>query len=113
MGFTAHGLMDVRPTPFDSVMPGVESHATGLANLLEGRGLRQLAGMEVVETIAVLLLALAGPLLLPRVGPLWGTVVALGCRRDHRARPLGFRNGAWILLLPASGRPRRGSRREA
>ena len=29
VGFTAHGLMDVRPTPFDSVMPGVESHATG------------------------------------------------------------------------------------
>ena len=40
VGFTAHGLMDVRPTPFDSVMPGVESHATAIANMLEGRGLQ-------------------------------------------------------------------------
>lgn len=101
VGFTAHGLMDVRPTPFDSVMPGVESHATGLANLMEGRGLRQLAGMEIVETIAVLLLALAGPLLLPRVGPLWGTAVALGLAAGTTGLVhLGFRNGAWILLLP-------------
>ena len=98
-----HGtrLMDVRPTPFDSVMPGVESHATGLANLMEGRGLRQLAGMEIVETIAVLLLALAGPLLLPRVGPLWGTAVALGLAAGTTGLVhLGFRNGAWVLLLP-------------
>ena len=69
VGFTAHGLMDVRPTPFDSVMPGVESHATAIANLLEGRGLRQLAGMDIVETVAVLLLALVGPLLLPESAP--------------------------------------------
>src|SRR5262249_5684189 len=52
VGFKAHGLMDVRPTPFDSVMPGVESHATAIANLLEGRGLRQLGELDVVETVA-------------------------------------------------------------
>jgi len=101
VGFTAHGLMDVRPTPFDSVMPGVESHATGVANLLEGRGLRQLAGMDIVETIAVLLLALVGPLLLPRVGAIWGTVVALGLAAGTTGLAhLGFRSGTWILLLP-------------
>ena len=101
VGFTAHGLMDVRPTPFDSVMPGVESHATGLANLMEGRGLRQLAGMDIVETVAVLLLALVGPLLLPRVGPIWGTVIALAFAAGTIGLVhLGFRNGTWILLLP-------------
>jgi adenylate cyclase len=101
VGFTAHGLMDVRPTPFDSVMPGVESHATAIANLLEGRGLRQLAGMDVVETIAVLLLALVGPLLLPSVGAIWGTVVALGLAAGTTGLVhLGFRSDTWILLLP-------------
>jgi adenylate cyclase len=101
VGFTAHGLMDVRPTPFDSVMPGVESLATGIANLLEGRGLRQLAGMAVVETIAVVVLGLAGPLLLPRVGAIWGTVVALGLAATTTGLVhLGFRSGTWILLLP-------------
>ena len=101
VGFTAHGLMDVRPTPFDPVMPGVESLATGVANLLEGRGLRQLAGLELVETIAVLLLALVGPLLMPRVGAIWGTVIvvilAVGTAGLVHA---GFRNGIWAFMLP-------------
>jgi adenylate cyclase len=101
VGFTAHGLMDVRPTPFDAVMPGVESHATALANLLEGRGLRQLAGLAIVETLAVLLLGMAGPLLLPRVGAIWGTVVALGLAAGATGLAhLGFRHGIWVLLLP-------------
>jgi adenylate cyclase len=101
VGFTAHGLMDVRPTPFDEVMPGVESLATGVANLLEGRGLRQLAGLELVETIAVLLLALVGPLLLPLVGAIWGTVVALSLAIATTGLVhLGFRSGLWVFLLP-------------
>jgi adenylate cyclase len=101
VGFTAHGLMDVRPTPFDNVMPGVESLATGVANLLEGRGIRRFAGLDIVETIAVLLLALVGPLLLPRIGAIWGTVVALGFAAGTTGLVhLGFRNGTWILLLP-------------
>jgi adenylate cyclase len=101
VGFTAHGLMDVRPTPFDAVMPGVESHATAVANLLEGRGIRQLAGLEIVETVAVLLLALAGPLLIPRVGAIWGTVIAIGLALGTTALVhMGFRAGTWILLLP-------------
>jgi adenylate cyclase len=101
VGFTAHGLMDVRPTPFDPVMPGVESLATGVANLMEGRGIRRLAGLEIVETIAVLLLALVGPLLLPRVGPLWGTALAIVFAIGTTALVhWGFRTGTWILLLP-------------
>jgi adenylate cyclase len=101
VGFTAQGLMDVRASPFDPVMPGVESHATAIANLLEGRGLRKPTELPLIETIAVLLLALVGPLLLPRVGPIWGTVVALGLAAGTTGLVhLGFRNGTWILLLP-------------
>ena len=101
LGFTAHGLMDVRPTPFDAVMPGVESLATGVANLMEGRGLRQLAGLEIVETLAVLLLALVGPLLLPRIGAIWGTVVALSLAAATTGLVhMGFRSGIWVFLLP-------------
>jgi adenylate cyclase len=101
VGFTAHGLMDVRPTPFDAVMPGVESLATAVANLVQGRGIRRLAGLEVVETVAVLFLALVGPLLLPRVGAVWGTVLALGLAFATTALVhWGFRAGTWVLLLP-------------
>ena len=101
VGFTAHGLMDVRPTPFDAVMPGVESLATAVANLIEGRSIRQLSGMAAVETIVVVLLAVAGPLLIPRVGPIWGTVIALGLALGTTSLiHFGFRSGIWILLLP-------------
>ncbi len=101
VGFTAHGLMDVRPTPFDSVMPGVESHATAIANLLEGRGLRTPAALAIIETIGVIVLGLVGPLLLPRVGAIWGTVVALALAAGTTGLVhLGFRNGLWVLLLP-------------
>jgi adenylate cyclase len=101
VGFTAHGLMDVRPTPFDSVMPGVESHATAIANLLEGRGLQAPVDLGVIEVIAVVLLGVVGPLLLPRIGAIWGTVVALGLAAGVTALVYyEFRQGVWILLLP-------------
>jgi adenylate cyclase len=91
----------VRPTPFDAVMPGVESLATSVANLLEGRGLRQLTGLEIVESLGVLLLALVGPLLLPRVGPLWGTAIAVGLAIGVTGVVhVGFRSGVWAFLLP-------------
>ena len=37
VGFTEMGIYDVRPTPFDSILPGVEIHATAAANTLENR----------------------------------------------------------------------------
>ena len=40
VGFSAPGLMDLRPTPISRVAPGVEIHATVLDNLLTGRLLR-------------------------------------------------------------------------
>jgi len=35
VGFSAPGLLDLRPTPFSSVYPGVEVHATVIDNLLQ------------------------------------------------------------------------------
>jgi len=101
IGFTAYGLMDVRPTPWDPVMPGVEIHATTLANLLEGRGLRRLAAGVVVEAFVVVALAVAWPFGPPRLGPAGGTAVALGLAAGlWGAGHLAFRAGTWVLLLP-------------
>lgn len=101
LGFTATGLMDVRPTPFDSVMPGVESQATAVANLLEGRSLGRHPSMQVVEALAVLLLAAAGPLALPRLGAVWATVVAAGLAAAAAgAVHAAFRGGTWVHLVP-------------
>ncbi len=101
VGFTALGLMDVRPTPFDTEMPGVESHATALANLLEGRHLWRHDALRVPEAIAVVLLAACALFLLPRFGAVRGTVTALGVAVVVAvAGHVAFRLGVWVELLP-------------
>ena len=59
-GFSAPGLMDLRPTPVSRVFPGVEIHATVLDNLLSGDFLRDVPSPLVV--LAVLVLAVLGAL---------------------------------------------------
>lgn len=100
VGFTALGLMDVRPTPFDTEMPGVESHATALANLIEGRTLRRHGAMLVLEAAVVLLLAAVSPLL-PRLGAVRGSLAALAIAATvGGAAHLAFRSGIWVEMLP-------------
>jgi adenylate cyclase len=56
-GFSAPGLLDLRPTPMSRVYPGVEIHATLLDNLLDGSFLRDPSRAAVFA--ATILLALA------------------------------------------------------
>jgi adenylate cyclase len=101
VGFTAYGLMDVRPTPFDPNMPGIEIHATALANILEGRGLRRLTSMALLEAFVVLALAALSPLVLPRMGAAWSTVLLLGvATATVVAAHAAFRAGTLVVLLP-------------
>lgn len=60
-GFTEMGIYDVRPTPFDPVLPGVEIHATVAANTLEQRFLIHNNSTRAAERtlLAVLPLVLA------------------------------------------------------
>lgn len=59
-GFSAPGLLDLRPTPMSKVYPGVLVHATALDNLLTRMFLRDLPA--VWTSLATLLLALAAGL---------------------------------------------------
>ena len=56
-GFSAPGLLDLRPTPVSKIYPGVLVHATALDNLLTRMFLRDLPGAWTA--LATLLLALA------------------------------------------------------
>ena len=101
VGFTALGLMDTRPTPFDPVMPAVETHATILGNILEGRALRMPAWLLLGQALGLVLLAVLAPLGPPRLGAVWATVVALAVLglvlvAAHAA----FRAGGWLPVLP-------------
>src|SRR6266516_7427950 len=98
VGTSAPGLLDLRATPLDSAVPGVEIHAQLLENILAGRSLVRpdyaLAMEESVIIVLGLLLAVGLPRVTARSAAAFGflTIAALflGCW-------LAFRN--WGLLL--------------
>jgi len=60
LGFSAPGLVDLRPTPLSNICPGAEIHATLLDNLLTGDFLREAAPASV--TFSTFLLAVLAAL---------------------------------------------------
>jgi adenylate cyclase len=75
IGATAPGLFDLRATPLDTVIAGVEVHAQAIEQILAGSSLHRpdlSVGLEVVfTTLAGLLLAI----LVRRAGPLSGAIM--------------------------------------
>ncbi len=63
-GFTEMGIYDVRPTPFDSILPGVEIHATAAANILEQRFIIHNSSTILAERVLLFVLPLVLALLL-------------------------------------------------
>lgn len=58
LGVTAIGVFDYRPSPFDSVFPGVEGHAVAIANILNDQEISRPGYLELAELFSVLLLCL-------------------------------------------------------
>ncbi len=98
VGTSAPGLLDLRATPLDSAVPGVEIHAQLLENILAGRSLVRpdyaLAMEESVIIVLGLLLAVGLPRVTARSAAAFGflTIAAL-----FLGGWLAFR--AWGLLL--------------
>jgi adenylate cyclase len=76
VGATAIALADLFPTPVDPRLPGIETHATIIDNILQGHFLFEplWASWYIVGSIMALGVLLT--LLLPRCGPLWGDLLA-------------------------------------
>jgi adenylate cyclase len=104
VGFSAPGLMDLRPTPFSSVYPGVEVHATVIDNLLAGDLIAPAPGWitSVMILLAALLTALA--VIWPRrLGFMAAGVVACLLLPIATA-VLAFRTGLWLVMIaPLAG----------
>jgi adenylate cyclase len=64
VGFTEIGIYDVRPTPFDPVLPGVEIHASIAANTLEQRFIVNNNSTVFLERVLLFVLPLLLALLL-------------------------------------------------
>ena len=71
-GFSAPGLLDLRPTPISRVTPGVEVHATALDNFLSDDFVRTPSGTVVLWT--TLGLVLMGTCAVLATGKAWQTV---------------------------------------
>jgi adenylate cyclase len=76
IGTSAAGLNDIKTTPVDSAMPGVEIHAQVLESALTGAVLAQPYYGPALECLAALLLGLLVIALAPLFGPI--SLVAVG-----------------------------------
>ncbi|MDX8389255.1 MAG: CHASE2 domain-containing protein, partial [Mariprofundaceae bacterium] len=72
-GVTAAGVYDYRPSPFDTVFPGVEAHAATIANMLNNEELQRPFVVEFSEILAILLLSALSGWLVMR----WGVAMQI------------------------------------
>ncbi len=95
IGASAPGLMDLRATPLDASIPGVEIHRQLLEQIVSGRFLSRpdyAPGIELLAAlVAILLLALAAPRFRPSINAVIGLVL------------VGLLWGAGFLLFVQAG----------
>jgi len=104
VGFSAPGLMDLRPTPFSSVYPGVEVHATVIDNLLTGDLIAPAPGWLTTMMILLVALLTSAAVTVPRrLG--WMAMGILACLLlPIGLSVLAFRTGLWLILIaPLAG----------
>lgn len=77
VGATAAGIYDLRVTPFSTVYPGVEVHATVIDNILHGDFIRRPGWAGLLDVTTVLLFGLAMSFILPRFRALQSFLLVL------------------------------------
>jgi len=78
MGVTAVGVFDYRPSPFDSVFPGVEGHAAAISNILNNEEIHRPSYLELVELFSILVLCLLSGYLVYHRGAIIQTLSIFG-----------------------------------
>jgi len=77
VGATAIGIYDLRVTPYSSVYPGVEIHATAIDNILHGNFLHRSSGTQLLDVCAIVFFGLLIGIVVPRVKAVQGMVLSL------------------------------------
>jgi adenylate cyclase len=91
IGSSAPGLFDVRATPLDAAIPGVEIHAQLIEHVLTGRYLSRPDYAIALEELLVIGLGLALALLLPKVSASASAAIGL-------ATIAGVLAGSWVAF---------------
>ncbi len=77
LGTSAAGLLDLRSTPLDRVIPGVEVHAEMLEQMLLEHFLTRPYWAAEVEMLVLLIIGMFFILAVPRLGAVWPAVIGL------------------------------------
>jgi len=77
IGTSAPGLIDLRATPLDAVIPGVEIHAQAIEHILAKRALTRPDYAVAAELAVVILLGLAVCFVLPRISAANSAILGL------------------------------------
>jgi adenylate cyclase len=78
VGTSAAGLKDLRATPLQDSVPGVEVHAQLIEQIISQTFLRRPAWTAVAELLFPALFGITLILLVAGIGPAWGALIALG-----------------------------------
>ena len=78
-GFTAAIYQDLHPTSFQQGYPGVETHATVIANILDQDFLARPDATFFVDLLMLFILALLLGIILPRTHPISGALTLIVC----------------------------------
>lgn len=98
-GYSAQGLLDLRPSPMDPRYPGVEVHATYLDNLLAGDGMRPVGD---VDALIVAVWALVTALIIGRIrrAVLIAPMFILAAGLPAAAGWIAYAYGWWLPVVP-------------
>jgi adenylate cyclase len=77
VGATATGIYDLRVTPFSTVYPGVEIHATIIDNILHQNFLKQSWWIKFLDVASIIIVGLIMGLLIPRLKAIQGMLFSL------------------------------------
>ncbi|PIP07457.1 MAG: hypothetical protein COX51_06655, partial [Syntrophobacteraceae bacterium CG23_combo_of_CG06-09_8_20_14_all_50_8] len=77
IGATATGIYDLRVTPFSTVYPGVEIHATVIDNILHQNFLKQSWWIKFLDVLSIIIVGLIMGLLIPRLKAISGIMISL------------------------------------
>ena len=101
VGATATGTYDRRHTPFSTVYPAVEIHATVIDNILTQNTITKPHWSMVYDLIAIILLGALIGITLPRLNALKGLLLAAGLFVLHivMTRWLFVHAGVWLNLV--------------
>ena len=77
LGTSAAGLLDLRSTPLDRVIPGVEVHAEMLEQMLLEHFLTRPYWAAEIEMLVLLVVGIFFILTVPRLGAIWPAIIGL------------------------------------